>query len=148
MKQSIAELCRNPLNIRYNERNQWQGQTGEYKGFAVFSTTTKGFRAAILILLKYIFYGFNTPKKIISRWAPPSENDTESYVRTVCKRTKLSEDIVIGNAQAFQDLVLAMAFVESGKPYLPDKFILAWSALRKEDLGYLYDTFLRLNGGY
>ena len=148
MKQSIAEICRNPLNIRYNPMNQWQGQTGGYNGFAVFSTTTKGFRAAILILLRYIFLGYNTPRKIIARWAPPSENDTEAYVRTVCKRTKLAEDTVIGNAQVLQDLVLAMAFVESGKPYLPDKYILAWSALRKEDLGYLYDTFMRLNGGH
>lgn len=34
-------------------------------------------------------------RQIITRWAPPSENDTEAYIRNVCKHTGLKDTTVL-----------------------------------------------------
>ncbi|MBP5572089.1 MAG: hypothetical protein J6X39_05420 [Bacteroidales bacterium] len=47
-----------------------------------------GIRAAFVLLHTYSTkYHANCIRDIISRWAPPSENDTDQYVRNVCKWT-------------------------------------------------------------
>ena len=72
----------NPLNIRRNPANQWQGlrPVQADKLFCQFKAMKWGLRAAIKLLDNYIRRGAQTPRQIISRWAPPSENDTASYV--------------------------------------------------------------------
>ena len=58
------------------------------KSFVQFETMAYGYRAAWKVLETYWKRfkekreGF-TVKNIIARWAPPDENDTEAYVRTV-----------------------------------------------------------------
>lgn len=91
--ETIASKCNNPLNIRYNVHNQWKGQTGQYKGFCVFSSNAYGIRAGFKILGTYIRNGINTIEEIISRWAPPSENNTENYIRFVCDETIIPRDL-------------------------------------------------------
>ena len=70
----------NPLNIRFSPRSNWIGQTGENKGFCVFDSLEHGFRAAFKLLNNYIKQGYDTVPKIISRWAPQSENNTTAYI--------------------------------------------------------------------
>lgn len=85
----------NPLNIRHS-RSCWQGMAKEQNdaAFVTFQSMAYGYRAAWRTLFTY-FYRFITEKKpftvrnIISRWAPPSENDTESYIRTVLQLTSI-----------------------------------------------------------
>jgi len=44
-----------------------------------------GIRAAFVLLRTYSTkYHANCIRDIISRWAPPTENDTERYIRNVC----------------------------------------------------------------
>lgn len=75
----------NPFNIRYNNINRWKGLVGSNKGFCVFSDVEFGLRAGIYLLRKYIdVYKLNTVPKIISRFAPPNENDTCAYISYVC----------------------------------------------------------------
>ena len=81
----------NPLNIRRNA-TRWQGERVEQKdkSFVQFKTMAYGYRAAWKILQSYYerFCQQEKPftvRNIISRWAPPNENDTEAYIINVLK---------------------------------------------------------------
>ena len=76
----------NPMNLRYNVRNNWYGQKGQTNGFCCFEDVRHGFRAAFITLKNYGQGGHNTIRKIITRWAPPSENPTQTYIRFVSLR--------------------------------------------------------------
>ena len=85
-----GELNCNPLNIRRVAGTTWKGQRAEQTdhAFVQFRTIEFGIRAAFVLLHTYSTkYHANCIRDIISRWAPPSENDTDQYVRNVCKWT-------------------------------------------------------------
>lgn len=105
----------NPGNIRYNKFNRWLGLIGkDNKGFCRFSSVEYGFRALVVLLKRYLYYGYDTPKKIISRFAPVTENNTVSYIRFVCDRCCISEDTKIyDSSSSFYDLISAIAMYES-----------------------------------
>ena len=109
----------NPLNIRRNPANQWQGlrPVQADKLFCQFKAMKWGLRAAIKLLDNYIRRGAQTPRQIISRWAPPSENDTASYVRKACQRAGLEPDEPVISWKSLRSLVQAMCWIES--QYLP-----------------------------
>jgi hypothetical protein len=73
----------NPMNIRIGQ--PWQGLADEEDdtGFCTFKSPEYGIRAGMLIIRSYAKRGINTVQGIISTWAPPSENDTDSYVAQV-----------------------------------------------------------------
>ena len=107
----------NPLNIRLGDN--WQGLRKEQtdKAFCQFVSMEYGLRAAFVILFNYLKKRVDTPDKIIKRWAPPSENDTEAYINRVCKIGSLPRHEVIKktNAPRLCRLVWAMAQVECGQ---------------------------------
>ena len=105
----------NPLNIRRNPANQWQGlrPVQADKLFCQFKAMKWGLRAAIKLLDNYIRRGAQTPRQIISRWAPPSENDTASYVRKACQRTGLDPDFPVLFWADLRKLIKAMSWIES-----------------------------------
>ena len=105
----------NPLNIRRNPANQWQGlrPVQADKLFCQFKAMKWGLRAAIKLLDNYIRRGAQTPRQIISRWAPPSENDTASYVRKACQRAGLDPDFPVLFWADLRKLIKAMAWIES-----------------------------------
>jgi len=73
----------NPGNIRRVQGNPWNGEVVPspwVPGFVVFDTVESGYRAMLLLLNSYINKGYNTIAKIITRWAPPTENNTLEYV--------------------------------------------------------------------
>lgn len=111
---TIAQKCRNPLNIRASVKNNWLGSRGQYKGFVVFNSSRMGYRAALLLLRNYIRSGHNTIRSIITRWAPPSENDTEKYIETVSSSLGVLPDAEITNDIGLCSVCDAMARVESG----------------------------------
>ena len=86
----------NPLNIRHSA-SRWQGARVEQtdKAFVQFTSMTMGYRAAWRILETY-YKHFEaqhkpfTPRNIIYRWAPPNENNSEAYLRRVCRLTNLA----------------------------------------------------------
>ena len=81
----------NPGNIR-GSSTQWQGQTGvDDLGFAIFDSPESGIRAMAMTLLTYQNqHGLDTISQIINRWAPPTENNTEAYVESVCATCRAS----------------------------------------------------------
>lgn len=52
-------------------------------------------------------------REIVSRWAPPTENNTDAYIATVCRLTGFGGNERLGEKQ-WPALIKAMAIVESG----------------------------------
>lgn len=90
----------NPGNIRIGTK--WQGEmlpanmTPEQKAekeFEVFATPAMGFRAMATIFHTYVRdHGVKTVRQAITRWAPPSENNTTAYVDAVTKYLRCGAD--------------------------------------------------------
>ncbi len=88
----------NPGNIRHGAN--WQGLNPNSKEidpyFCVFQTPVAGIRALAKVLINYKkIYGLNTVRQIISRYAPPNENQTTAYVQSVARQLGVLPDVVI-----------------------------------------------------
>lgn len=106
----------NPLNIRATG-DQWQGQTSVDDGFVVFQSPEWGVRAAARILRSYAARGVVSLRQIIETWAPPIENDVDSYVSHVSAVTGIGESQPVEPAQ-YTRLLAAMIHHENGsQPY-------------------------------
>ncbi len=108
----------NPLNIKYNPANDWQGQTGNNSGFCQFDTTVNGIRAAAVLLKNYINkHGCDNIIKIITRWAPNTENPTNNYIKYVSDKSGIEPDKRITTAN-IKDIIRPMIYFENGlQPY-------------------------------
>lgn len=132
----------NPLNIVYDKNNKWHGQLKGVKGrFTAFTSMMWGFRAAAIILKKYIkVHKRDTIKKIISAWAPSSENDTKAYINFVSRVAGYDPDEKID----FNDMIKmlrimsAMCQMENGRQYNPQSDNELWKAL--------YDGYVSARG--
>ena len=89
----------NPLNIRRG-KDQWQGLRAQQTdaSFCQFESLEYGWRAAFLLLTRtyYHKYRLYTIRMIISKWAPPNENLTATYIQNVCQLAKIGPDDPIG----------------------------------------------------
>ena len=108
----------NPLNIRKSAQ-PWRGKItpGSDAEFEQFVSFEYGARAAFVIIRTYIKkYRCDTPAKIIQRWAPPSENNTNAYIANVTRISGLPSDkrLVFSEKNKICRLVWAMAQVECG----------------------------------
>ncbi len=84
----------NPGNIRRSS-DPWQGLAAVQsdKDFLCFETPVWGIRALTRILITYYDrHGCDTVRKIIRRWAPPSENNTAAYVGAVARALQADPD--------------------------------------------------------
>jgi hypothetical protein len=91
-------LDKNPGNLRYVASIQWQGLADppqDAEGYCVFTAPIYGLRALAKDLLTKWRRGLNTVRSIIEVYAPPSENDTESYIDDVCAHLAVTADQVI-----------------------------------------------------
>ena len=108
----------NPLNIR-KSNTQWVGklQHNTDGTFEQFDTMEHGIRAGFVILRTYIRkYNLRSIHKIIYRWAPPKENNTVEYIKTVCRRSGIEPDreLFFLDVNKMVKIVEAMIFVECG----------------------------------
>ena len=107
----------NPGNIRYSPFAQRQGATGQdAQGFAVFSNMATGEEAEVSLLGNYLQNKHDTIRKIISRYAPASENDTTAYIGAVSRQTGLTPDekLTAANLGALSQAIFAH---ENGAKY-------------------------------
>lgn len=105
--------------------------------FCQFESMAYGIRAAFVLMRNHI-NGFkdtrrkqNTLQKLISVWAPPSENATQRYVDAVASKVGISKDTIINPDDRALMIQIAreMAFVECGQ-YVDSKyFASAWDLL-------------------
>ncbi|WP_302585695.1 structural protein P5 [uncultured Alistipes sp.] len=109
---------RNPGNIRQSK--------GRYKGevrpsrdpaFKQFETMAWGYRAIFVLLHTYrTRHGLRTIAAMIARWAPPTENKTELYIRTVSRRSGIPADRPLDtrDRRTMIPIAAAISFVENG----------------------------------
>lgn len=127
----------NPLNIR--KGCNWYGERFPQvdRDFEEFQSMELGIRAAFVLLRNYItgFSGrsfkYNTIRKIIRRWAPPTENATQRYIDFVCKQVGKDQNEVVyfSDRTTMITMARAMAFVECGQWIEPSKFQTAYDML-------------------
>ena len=104
----------NPFNIRYNPDNKWKGQIEPKNGFCQFSDLKYGYRAAFILIFNYKnLHEAETPRQIITTWAPPEENNTSHYLDIVSNLILLDDPIETPSDLLV--LMYAMYYVEQGK---------------------------------
>ncbi len=110
----------------------WQGKIPHAQNpdakFEQFVNLTYGLRAMLKDLINDISKGKNTVRKLISEYAPPSENNTLAYVNSVAKTLGVSidEKLTQINGKFLLGLVRAIIMVELGKAHtqVTDRHIL------------------------
>ena len=117
----------NPGNI-VKTKNPWDGEVeGEDSRFKTFATEDDGLAAIGSNLLAYNDkHGLDTVGGIINRWAPPSENDTGDYVRSVASSLGVAPDqpVDVRNPEVMAQLSDAIVRKENGKnPYSREQML-------------------------
>jgi len=115
----------NPLNMRPIqppfEGTVGSGTVGAAGEFTKFQSNVFGFRAAARNLIAYFDrLGVKTIRGIITRWAPPSDNNnTEAYITTVCNKTgyRDTEELALKSYEVAYNILHAMTEVEQGAPF-------------------------------
>ena len=116
----------NPFNIRYSNNN-WLGKVEYYKNsdkaFEQFLDIDYGLRAGIQLLRGYISRGYDTPRLIINRFAPPTENETNSYLHSVyCFSGVTLDTKILYNSFDFYNLCKAICKIESNYDFTPEHY--------------------------
>ena len=100
MNQQLPRGIRNnnPGNIRHGAN--WLGLNPNVRNidsaFCVFTAPVYGIRALAKVLINYKrIHGLNTVRQIVSRYAPPNENQTTAYIQSVAKQLGVYPDTVI-----------------------------------------------------
>ncbi|AZD92031.1 MULTISPECIES: hypothetical protein [Pseudomonas] len=115
----------NPGNIRHVKGTRWQGMSANQNdtAFVQFIGPQWGIRALARTLITYQDkHGLRTVRAIIGRWAPPNENNTESYIRQVAGRLGVSpeERIDVYDYRTMRALTEAIIRHENGAGALPE----------------------------
>ena len=119
----------NPGNIRHGG-SLWYGAADNQTdpAFLQFTDAKWGLRAIARTLLTYgrkrraaDGSPIDTLAEVITRWAPPSENNTASYIKAVAKRTGFKPDQVLNmtNPEALRALTDAIVWHENGSNPFP-----------------------------
>ena len=110
---------KNPGNLRLGTI-KWKGliDNPEESTFCTFESMGMGCRALLRTLRTYVEkYDLRSVRKIIERWAPSIENDTESYILSVCAAVKHGPDELINfhdQPWIYLDIARAIARHECG----------------------------------
>ena len=108
----------NPGNIRRSKvRYKGEVRPSRDPDFKEFSTMAYGYRAVFVLLDTYRSrYGLATIRQMLNRYAPPTENFTEGYVRFVADYSGVMPDEVV-DTRSEKDMipiVAAMSKIENG----------------------------------
>lgn len=110
----------NPGNLR-RSTDRWQGLAAVQAdaSFFTFDAPLWGIRALAIVLLNYQDkHGLDTLTEIISRFAPPVENNTTAYVKSVAAACGLTPDQPFEVRDQLGALILAVIQHENGcQPY-------------------------------
>lgn len=121
---SRAERNRNPGNIRRSGvRYRGERRPSIDPSFKEFESDEWGYRAMFVLMESYRRrYAIDTLRGIVSRWAPPTENDTEGYIRFVSERTAIESDAqLLPHDVRLRAIVEAMSRFERGHEPSPEQ---------------------------
>ena len=111
----------NPGNLNFAHQPGAVLEPGPNARFARFPTAEAGLAALRDQLCRYILKdGIDTVAGIISKWAPPSENDTAAYIRGVAHSLGTEPDTQLGQPtpRLLTGLMNAIIRFENGQsPY-------------------------------
>lgn len=122
----------NPGNLNYVGQPGATRESGPNGRFAVFQTAEEGLVALARQLRLYAQRGINSVRAIISKFAPPTENDTQAYIESVSKRLGVDANasLNVNDPRVMQGLMDAIIKVENGRnPYSTEQLASA-SAVR------------------
>jgi hypothetical protein len=121
----------NPGDLTPPDSGAWNGTVGMDGPFTIFSDTVLGLRALGMDIANNVTIdGNNTITLLITKYAPPAENDTAAYISSVAGDTGLDPDAEIPQTQAaLASLMRAIINHELGDSwssnYVPDSDIAA-----------------------
>lgn len=129
---AIAELA--PRGIRNNNPGNialtdipWEGKVPRELNtdgrFEQYMTPFFGIRALARDLKTKAGRGLTTIRRIIEVYAPPEENDTPAYIRSVSRQTGIGPDRPINFELEFLELVKAIIHHENGQQPYSDALI-------------------------
>ncbi|MFA6043612.1 MAG: hypothetical protein WC718_01395 [Phycisphaerales bacterium] len=97
----------------------YQGSDGR---FAVYDSMDNGKSAHAALLRSYGGKGINTVEGVVNRWAPPSENDTASYVKFVSQKMGVDPraPLDMNDPKVLSALAEAQAQRENGAAAMPN----------------------------
>ena len=110
---------KNPGNIR-KSKDEWVGEIdGNDESFKTFQEMGYGIRALLVIFLRYQQkYHLKTIRGLINRYAPPNENETNTYVTNVAAILGIDPDKEIDlltQPWILEKLARAVIIQENGK---------------------------------
>lgn len=113
----------NPGNLR-KSKDQWEGAIGDDGAFVIFDSPESGVRALAKNLMSYGRQGYDSIEKIINRWAPPNENDTQSYINSVVAATGIpaTQSLDLSDPDTLSSLAQAIGYHETGSRYDPEVY--------------------------
>jgi len=126
----------NPGNIEVGG-DKWYGAVSDDGRFLIFKGALHGIRAVAKLIRTYeAKYNLNTIEGIITRWAPPKENDTESYIKSVAQKTGIKRDakLNINNDTTMMKLVNAIIAHENANYRYNQSVVKGAVDLAKKDL--------------
>ncbi len=105
----------NPGNIRSGD--DWKGEYAiDADGFVIFSDLSWGLRALAKDLITKSNRGLNTIQKIISEYAPASQNDVPKYVAFVSNEMGISGNTMLTFPRDLPGLIRGIVDRENGQP--------------------------------
>ena len=113
-------LSINNPGLIQNDNTKLQGEVrpSKDKYFKQFESMAWGYCAMFVELNRYQNeYRLYTIRGMISKWAPPSENDTEAYIKAVAQLSNIAADcpVTSTNHDQMVPIVAAMSRVENGE---------------------------------
>ena len=127
----------NPGNIE-SGKDHWQGLVGTDGRFAKFKEPKWGIRAIAKVLINYQrMHKLDTIEEIISRWAPPSDNNpTDSYINVVASHVGVDphEKVDVTNPDILLPMIRKIIAVENGQQPFSDNEIIDGMALAGIDV--------------
>lgn len=126
----------NPGNIRLS-KTIYLGEVvpSQDRAFKQFQSMAYGYRAMFVTLHSYYTkHQLRTIRQMISRWAPPGENNTAAYIRTVSLHALCGPDepVDIMRREQMVLIVSAMSKVENGVPANIEDVIAGWDLYIKK----------------
>jgi hypothetical protein len=118
----------NPFNIRYVANSGWQGLDHEAVNisFETFRTPVWGIRAAAVLMINHFDKRqADTIEKLVTIWAPPSENNTAHYIQRVADYSGFDpkQTLNLHHYEHLAPVMLGMMEEEIGSdPYTKEQF--------------------------
>jgi len=113
----------------------WKGKVPNKQNtdghFEQFYDIRDGIRAMIMDIRSDIRKGRNTLVSLINEYAPKNENNTNAYIKTVSRLSRISpNELLSADKETMCKLVRAMSYVENGGHFLTNQQIEeAWNRL-------------------